>query len=257
MATELGPRGVRLFAADLDGTLIGDAYAAERFTATWQVLPATARPLLVYNTGRTVVDTERLIRARQLPKPGYIVGSIGTELAAPTETLRADFAQRFGSAWNLAEVEALVRALPGVRPQPPEFGHRFKSSWYWLGASRAAVEGLRQRLHGAGLDAQVVYSARRFLDVVPGCAGKGNALAWLCARLGIALTEVLVAGDTGNDLAMFRLPGVRGIIVGNGLPELHRAANVRASWRARGELADGVLEGLRHFGVIAPDLAAG
>jgi hypothetical protein len=38
-------------------------------------------------------------------------------------------------------------------------------------------------------------------------ADKGAALAWLCARLGIDRSEVLAAGDAGNDITMLRWAG--------------------------------------------------
>ncbi|MGG2476586.1 HAD family hydrolase, partial [Rhizobium sp. BR5] len=65
-----------------------------------------------------------------------------------------------------------------------------------------------------------VYSSDRDLDILPKAADKGAALAWLCGQLRIGLDESVVAGDTGNDRAMFELNGIRGVIVGNALPEL-------------------------------------
>jgi hypothetical protein len=45
---------IRLFSTDLDGTILGNPEAAWRFGEAWQALPLARRPLLVYNTGRTV-----------------------------------------------------------------------------------------------------------------------------------------------------------------------------------------------------------
>jgi hydroxymethylpyrimidine pyrophosphatase-like HAD family hydrolase len=69
-------------------------------------------------------------------------------------------------------------------------------------------------------------------------------------RLGISTAEVLVAGDTANDSAMFLLDGVNGIVVENALPELLMVTNAERTYVARRALADGVLEGLAHFGVL-------
>ena len=62
---------------------------------------------------------------------------------------------------------------------------------------------------------------------------------------------MLVAGDTDNDASMFRLPGVRGIIVENALPELYEATVEAPTYSSRQILADGVLDGLRHYGVVS------
>ncbi len=86
--------------------------------------------------------------------------------------------------------------------------------------------------------------------MLPSRANKGNALAWLCARMSLPLEQVLVAGDTGNDSAMFLLPGVNGIVVQNAQPELFEAVVKLPAFVSRSVMADGVLEGLKHFGVI-------
>jgi sucrose-6-phosphatase len=241
---------IRLFSTDLDGTLIGNPEAAWRFTEQWILLEPQRRPLLVYNTGRTVADTQALIAARHLPTPEVIIGSVGTELHDSLYNRGTDFRAQFGQNWDLARVEEIVAATPGVKRQPADLRHEFKSSWFWVRARREDVEDLERRLRAAGIEAAVIYSCRYFLDVVPRRGGKGQALAWLCQRLSIPLQHVLVAGDTANDTAMFLLPGVSGIVVENALPELLAAVVNERTFVARQPMADGVVEGLAHFGVI-------
>jgi hydroxymethylpyrimidine pyrophosphatase-like HAD family hydrolase len=90
----------------------------------------------------------------------------------------------------------------------------------------------------------VVYSSSRDLDILPKYANKGNALEWLLKHLQISGFETLVAGDSGNDSAMFLIPGVRGIVVENAQPELVEATLGLPCYRAQSICADGVLEGL-------------
>ena len=97
---------------------------------------------------------------------------------------------------------------------------------------------------------KVVYSSSRDLDILPRNATKGGALRWLCERLGVPLDTVLVAGDSGNDSSMFRLPGVRGIVLENTLPELYEATVDVPTYSSRHILADGVLDGLCHHGIV-------
>jgi sucrose-6-phosphatase len=241
---------IRLFSSDLDGTLLGHPEGAARFAEQWSALPPRRRPLLAYNTGRTVADTRALIAARHLPEPEFIIGSVGTELHDSLYNRGPEFRAQFRTGWDLEAVDQIIAATPGVRRQPPECMHPLKSSWYWVRARREDVAELEQRLQAAGIDAAVIYSCRYFLDVVPKNAGKGAALAWLCQRLAIPLAHVLVAGDTANDSSMFLLPQVRGIVVENALPELLAATLDRRVFVAQQPMADGVLEGLAHFGVI-------
>lgn len=242
---------IRLFASDLDGTLLGNPESAQRFKQIWESLPSERRPLLVYNSGRTIDDMQALVAARHLPAPDYLVGGVGTQLYDGRARLDVpEFGAEFGAGWDLAKIEEIVGGTPGVSRQPPAFLHPYKSSWYWHRIEREKVAELAARLCTAGLSVNVVYSSLRDLDVLPGRASKGHALAWLCARLSIPLDHVLVAGDTANDASMFLLPGVHGIVVENAQPELFEAV-VKLPVFVAGKIhADGVLEGLRHFGVI-------
>jgi sucrose-6-phosphatase len=242
---------IRLFSTDLDGTILGNPEAAWRFSEAWQSLSAARRPLLVYNTGRSVADTQSIVAARQLPEPEFIIGSVGTELHNSIYNWGGEFRAQFGKRWRLEDVDEIVGAIPGVTRQPAlDASHSFKSSWFWARARPEELGQLEQRLLAAGIEAVVIYSCRYFLDVVPLQAGKGRALEWLCHRLAIAMTEVLVAGDTANDSAMFLLEGVNGIVVENALPELLIVTNPQRTYLARRPMADGVLEGLAHFGVL-------
>jgi sucrose-6F-phosphate phosphohydrolase len=241
---------IRLFCTDLDGTLLGNPESSWRFTQTWTSLTRGLRPLLVYNTGRTIAETRALVAARHLPEPDYIIGSLGTELHDALYSHADNYQPVSGDSWNLEQVDRIVAEFSGVKRQPEEFRHRMKSSWFWIRARREEVDELERRLAREGIDAHVSYSCRYFLDVVPGWAGKGNTLARLARRLHVAVENTLVAGDTANDTSMFLLPGIKGIVVRNALPELLGAVTRCQVFVAQFPMAEGVLEGLQHYGVV-------
>ncbi|MFT3867292.1 MAG: HAD-IIB family hydrolase [Nibricoccus sp.] len=242
---------IRLFSSDLDGTLLGNPEATQRFKAVWQKLPPANRPLLVYNSGRLIEDMRRFVSNNLLPAPDYFIGGVGTQIYdEKAGALLHDFNQRLDENWDPERVTGIASIFPGIRRQPEEFQTHYKSSWFLDNAKPNQLRELEQQFARAGLAVNIVYSSQRDLDLLPVNGTKGYALKWLCDRLGVPIDTVLVAGDTGNDSSMFRLPGVRGIIVDNAQPELFEATVDIPIYTARHVLADGVLDGLQHFGVI-------
>ncbi len=243
---------IRLFSSDLDGTLLGNPEAVQRFNAAWFAPHGSQRPLLVYNSGRLIDDVLNLITMGSLPWPDYIIGGVGTEIHDVRAGRTLDeFTQALGRSWDRARVDEIVsERFSEMRPQPAQYQTRYKSSWYYERARPGRVEELQQVLREHGLEATVVYSSERDLDILPSGATKGNALRWLGEFLNISADEMLVAGDTGNDASMFFLQGIRGIIVQNAQPELFEATVTLPVLTTRHVMADGVIEGLRHFGVL-------
>ncbi len=245
-------RPVRLLSSDLDGTLLGNPEATQRFRTVWQRIPADVRPLLVYNSGRLIDDMRRLVSSGQLPAPDYYICGLGTQVFDEKAGCFLDaLNQPIELGWDFGRVEAVAAVFPGIRRQPEEFQARHKSSWFLDNAKPEQLKNLEQQLTAIGLAVNVIYSSKRDLDILPKHASKGAALQRLCTKLNLPLDTVIVAGDTGNDSSMFRLPGVRGIIVDNAQPELFEATVDIPIYTARQVLADGVLDGLHHFGVIA------
>ena len=242
---------IQLFSTDIEDTILGDPVAAREFLRTWEALDAAPRPLLVYNTGHSISDTQWLVLEGRLPSPDFIIGAIGTELQDPVDAHAGEeYRASLASGWDQALVDRIVECVPGVRLRPAEFSNPCKSSWHWHLATAADLAHLRFQLEQAGLQATVSYTGGVFLDVMPRQSGKGNALRWLCRRIGVPLEHVLVAGASANNGSKFALPGVRGILVGNTSRELFAAAGPFGPWVTAEKLAAGVLAGLHHFGVL-------
>lgn len=244
-------RPLRLFSTDLDGTVVGNNDATRRFRDFWQSLPDEHRPVLVFNSGRLVDDQLALLEEVPLPRPDYIIGGVGTMLHAKERgELESAYRHSLGTGFDPRRIADVMGRLPDVTMQAEQYQHGLKSSWFLHDADEKALADIEAALLAAEIGARIVYSSGRDLDILPKAADKGAALAWLCGQLHIGLDESVVAGDTGNDRAMFELNDVRGVIVGNALPELVSMANSNGRFYLSGATeADGVIEGLRHWGL--------
>lgn len=243
----------RLVCTDLDGTLLGKPDATLLFQQLWNGLPRAQRPLLVYNTGRLLKDAQRTVQRADIPDPDYLICGVGTLIhnSANGKTVQ-EFADILSEGWDRERAEQVVQSMTAAVRQPAPFQNACKSSWYLHRAPADLIARLESALAEAGIEAMVVYSSDRDLDILPKYANKGNALAWLLRHLGIRPQEVIVCGDSGNDTAMLQIPEVRGIAVANSQPELIEAVVGLPCYRAHAICADGVVEGLMHYGVL-PD----
>lgn len=243
---------IRLTSFDLDGTLLGKPDATLMFRHAWDRLPSDDRPLLVYNTGRLLKDAQRTVSRSDLPDADYLICGVGTLIydVHGRRTVQ-EFADIMAEGWDRDRAEQVVQGFTGAIRQPDYHQNAYKSSWYLHQAPPELVAQIEFALSVANIEAIVVYSSDRDLDILPKYANKGNALAWLLRYLQIPAEQTIVAGDSGNDLAMFQIPGVRGIVVENAQPELVETLVGKSFFHAQTICADGILEGLVHYGLFS------
>lgn len=240
---------------------------------------ATPDARLIYVTGRTPGSARLLLGRSALPEPDILIADVGTsvlygagparvrEIEAEMDTVwpGADAVRdRLASVGALTaqEVDSPRRVAYWIEPvrvrrsttesqdpfaaRPPDDASFDRESHdialSVAGEAAAALEDL---------DVDVLVSANVFLDVLPRGVNKGSTLRRVLRWVGVEESDCVVAGDSLNDLALFET-GLRGIVVGNCEPALlRRVANMEQVYQARGIGAEGVLEGLRHYGHAA------
>jgi len=237
-----------LLACDIDGTLTGDAAGVGRFR-DWLSAEPTRASRFAVATGRELPEARTVVERWSLPAPTVWITSVGTEIwrPSPSERLKRcpKWAERLDEGWDRAAVvEALVAA--GVRFQARRTQRPWKVSLFGSAQEAAALCRLPS-LHG--LNVRLIASHGRFIDLIPRQAGKAAAIAFEARLRGLDLTHCIAAGDSGNDEDMLRRCG-RAILVGNALPEIAGMAPRPGLYRACARHADGVLEGLRAFGLM-------
>ena len=131
-----------------------------------------------------------------------------------------------------------------MRPQGDAAQNPFKISFFRDAGFQ--IEALHSALGPLIRRVNVIMSQNRFVDILPKRASKGRAIRYLCHKWSVPLRNVIVCGDSGNDLDMFT-GSSRGIVVANHAPELEPLRGSRGVYFASQPSAAGVLEGLRKF----------
>ncbi len=238
----------RMLATDLDGTFIGDRHTME---ALWAELEASG-VVVAFSTGRHLDSVQSFYAETGTDRRARVlVCMVGTEIwwyESGRHRLDDAWAELISDGWDAAAVVAALEGVDELVRQPEQWQSDLKVSYFLDRAPEAGVTDIVDRLRASGRSARVVYSAGRYLDVVPERSGKGAAVAWVAGRLGVEHQNVVVAGDTGNDLDMMRPElGFRAVAVGNASAELkvHHAPRL---YHAEAHHAAGIREGLVHHG---------
>jgi sucrose-6F-phosphate phosphohydrolase len=242
----------RLLATDLDGTFLGDTDAMHRL---WHRAD-DAGIIVAFSTGRHLPSIESFYAESGTDRRATAcVCMVGTEIWHASDdgyVVDERWSEAISDSWDKDGVETVLRGIAGAGKQPQEWQSRFKLSYFLEDDVEAQLARIREGLEERGIEAKVVYSAGRFLDLLPSRSGKGEAVRYLAESLGIDPGNVITAGDTGNDLDMMRPElGFRSIVVGNASPEL-REYEAPHVYHAQASFAAGIEEGLRHYGWL-PD----
>ena len=243
---------IRLLSFDIDNTLIDFNTHKSNFRKIWKTYKCGQKALLAYNTGRLIDDVINLIQKGTLPEPDYIISGVGTHIYDYNKKcVVKEFNDVLDDGWDLGLVEDIIQNFDGpINEQPSKYQHDYKRSYYFHNASDALITEIENTFIKANMDINVVYSQEQFLDILPKWANKGNALQWLLKKLDLTASKALVAGDSGNDSAMFDMEDIKGIVVANAHEELYKYTKYRQIYHAEKDCGDGVIEGLVYYGVL-------
>ncbi len=230
-----------LLATDLDGTFLGGKSIHKQ--QLYRLISQSHDILLVFVTGRGLESVIPLLNDPIIPNPDYIICDVGATIVdgktlEPIHSLQSDIEKNWPGRLKIA---GLLKDVPGLTYQ--EVPQQRRCSFFVEEPEVADVVAALV----SDLNCDVIYSAGKFLDVIPGEVNKGSSLTKLVSFLGVDEEKVLVAGDTLNDLAMYNC-GFKGVVVGNAEAKLLEAtAGSDDILHADNPGAGGILEAIFHF----------
>lgn len=245
-----------LFVTDLDNTLAGDraALAALNERLRWHRYNYGSK--IVYATGRSLPLYRELAQEEALLHPDALIAYVGTTIYPDPdcETPDPEWSQHLSQAWERAKITAIASNYSPLNPQPNSEQGDFKVSYYLAEEdAEQLLPALKSRFASQRLEVQIIYSGGRDLDLLPANSSKGYAVQYLRQKWGFYRYNTVACGDSGNDISLFATEGVRGVLVGNAMPELqqwYRENGNDNHYLAKSRCAGGILEGLQHFGFL-------
>lgn len=240
-------KATRLIITDIDGTLIEPKLGNPGLEELKKMLQNRDEGVaFAVASGRNFNLVKEVIDEYGLDVD-IAVSSVGTQIfyGGKEESFDQDWADYLNFKWDREKIVKTLKPLKFLNPQEDFAQNPWKISYYY-DEENYDEEEIKNLLKNDWYHVNVVTSHRKYVDILPKRASKGNAILYLCHKWGIQLTKVYACGDSGNDTDMFRDP-INGIIVGNMSSELRHLKPRKKLYLADGNAAEGIIEGLKHY----------
>ncbi|TWF45079.1 sucrose-6F-phosphate phosphohydrolase [Chitinophaga polysaccharea] len=229
-----------LLATDLDGTFLGGT--PEDKERLYHLLHHNKEIQLIFVTGRGIRSVLNLLEDTALPRPEYIICDVGATVThLPTLAAVEPVQSNIAAKWPGDHVRETMKKVRGLLHQ--EAQQQYRCSYYY--DEETDIESAREI--AASLQCDMVLSAGKYLDILPGGVNKGYTLQQLLEILVLPHHKILVAGDSMNDITMYET-GFKGVVVGDSEAELvRRTAGMSHVLQAQRAGAGGILEAMAFF----------
>lgn len=234
-------RNSLLLATDLDGTfLAGDD---EEKNKLYRLISESHHMDLVFVTGRGLQTVTPLFVLPEIPRPSYIICDVGATLVQG-ETLEPvkEVVSEIENLWpGPAKIYEVFSKIKGLTYQDVPMERR--SSYFYN--SDTNFEEVHYKAGQLGVD--LIISHGKYIDILPKGVNKGTTLQKLVNLLNVDTDNILVAGDTLNDLSLFKT-GYKGVAVGGSEPGLLEAtAKLENVYHAQKTGTGGILEAMGFY----------
>jgi len=249
------PLGKKLFGidkmlvTDIDHTLLGDEAALSKFVAMIESIDNNVG--FAVATGRTIDSAYQVLEKNGIPYPNIIISSVGSEIHYNFRgklIYSKGWHAHLDNQWNRNKIVKLLSRLKHLEYQEEENQREFKISYY-TSEIPGYVDKVKNVLIRNKLKADVIFSHGQYLDILPYRASKGKAIRYLAYRWNIPFENILVAGDSGNDIAMLK-GEMLGVVVANYSKELEVLRGQKRIYFAKKKYAAGIMDGIKHFNFL-------
>jgi glucosylglycerol-phosphate synthase len=230
-----------LLATDLDGTfLAGKSLYKQQL---YRLMRERQDTMLVFVTGRGLETVIPLLKDPVIPNPHYIICDVGATIVngmtlESIQPLQASIEEKWPGHLN---IYTKLKKIKGLKRQ--EVPQMRRCSFFYDDATD--LEQLNSIAKSLNVD--VLLSAEKYVDILPAGINKGFSLQQLAKLLQVPAKNILVAGDTLNDLSLFQT-GYKGVVVGDAEKKLTEATRDMAHiYQAEKTGCGGILEALSHF----------
>lgn len=253
MMVKHSDHGQRFIVSDIDHTLIGDADALAELLVYLRQVKRGFR--FGVATGRRLESALEALRTWGVPLPDVFMTSVGSEIYHGADLIPDKaWESHINHYWAPEALHSLLDEHQALTPQPSEDQRPFKISYFLTekqGEPAITRQTLIDLLTANSLQANIIITQNRLVDVLPIRASKGAAVKYLAEKWNIGPGYIMVAGDAGNDEEMLTGDNTLGVVVGNYSPELEHLKGREHIYFAQGRFARGVLEGVRYFNLLS------
>lgn len=197
-----------ILATDLDGTFL-ETVNPEQDVLYRFIRRNRKKIQLIFVTGRGLESVLPLLSEKQIPRPDYIIADVGaTFFDVRNQTYIHDLQMEFDQIWpgyhNIQNILSEFKNLT-IQKVPQER----RCSYFFDSNTPLEKISAKIKLYNCN----ILESAGKYLDILPKGANKGQSLLKLLNHYQMNTENVLVAGDTLNDLSLFQT-GLKGVVVG-------------------------------------------
>ncbi len=240
-----------LLVCDIDGTL----YHPQDFHPGLKefndfILENQENIIFVLNSGRNLTDIALVAQNGPIIRPDWLITSVGTNIYSSFSPLSFDdeWIKQSEKPWPRDEIENVLKSCKNLEMQELEHQDPGKLAYYSTVSLGSILPTILSLVEPWKKEIKIISSFDYYLDIVPPWGGKGGAIKFLAQKLSIPFSQVIVAGDSGNDLDMLDNE-FKSIVVSNYTPELEGFVKKGKAFCASKPAALGVLEGLAYYGL--------